>query len=95
MRVLVHHVIDPVGDHLALTRSAEVVVEGLHGLGGEGRASAVKIPEQLLLLRVDGDHRIASRLILAPQARDVFELGIAIGVVAHRLLLAAPCGGPV
>ena len=45
VRVMVHHVIDPMGNHLPLTRRAKVVVEGFHGLGGKGRASPVKIPQ--------------------------------------------------
>ncbi len=45
VRVLVHQVIDPVGNQLPLARGAKVVVEGFHGLGGEGRASTVKIPQ--------------------------------------------------
>ena len=85
--VIVHHVIDPVRDQLPLARRAKIVVEGFHGLGGKGRPGPVKIPQEFLLFRVDGNHRIASRLILAPQACNVFELRIAVGVVAHCLFL--------
>jgi hypothetical protein len=53
VRVMVHHVIDPMGNQLPLARGAEVVVEGFHGLGGEGRAGTVKIPQSFLLFRVD------------------------------------------
>jgi hypothetical protein len=42
---MMYHVIDPVGNQLPLTRGAEVVVEGFHGLGGERRAGPVKIPQ--------------------------------------------------
>jgi len=41
--VLVHHIIDPVGNQLPLARRAEIVVEGFYRLGGEGRARTVKI----------------------------------------------------
>ena len=62
-------------------------VERFHGLGREGCAGTVKIPQQFLLFRVDRNHGIAGRLVLAPQARDVFELGVAVGMVTHRLFL--------
>jgi hypothetical protein len=87
VRVMVHHIIDPVGHQLPLARRAEIMVEGFHSLGGEGCTSAVKVPESFLLFRVDRNHRIASGLILAPQARDVVEWRVAVGMVAHRLFL--------
>jgi hypothetical protein len=45
VRVVVHHVIDPVRDQFPLARGTKIVVEGFHGLGGEGRAAPVKIPQ--------------------------------------------------
>ena len=43
-----------------------VVLEGFDGLVGAGRASTVKMPQSCLLFRSDGNHRLASGLILAP-----------------------------
>ncbi len=53
VRVVVHHVIDSMGNQLPLARGAEIVIESFHRLGGEGRASTVKIPQSFLLFRVD------------------------------------------
>jgi hypothetical protein len=82
-------VIDAVRDQLALACAGEVMVEGLDGLLREGHAGTMEITEQFLLLRVNADHGIARRCVLLPQLRDVFELRIAIGMMAHRLLLAS------
>jgi hypothetical protein len=87
VRVVVHHVIDPVRNQFPLARGTTIVVEGFHGLSGEGRAAPVKMPQSFFLFRVDRNHRITGGLILAPQARDVFELCVAVRVVAHRLFL--------
>ena len=64
VRVLVHHGIDPVGNQFSLARRAEVVVERFNGLRGEGRASPVNIPQQFFLFCLEGNHRIAGRLVL-------------------------------
>ena len=86
--VLASQVVDAVRDQLAVARAAEVVVEGLDGLLGIGLAGAVEIPQQFLLFRVDADHGVARGLVLLPQPRDVLELGVAVGMVSHRFLLA-------
>ena len=52
VRVMVHHVIDPMVVDLPLTRRAKVVVEGFQYSGGKGRASPVKIPQRFFLCRV-------------------------------------------
>ena len=44
VRVIVHEVIDPMGNQFPLACGAKIVVEGFHGLRGKGRASTVKIP---------------------------------------------------
>ena len=87
VRGMVPHVIPPVGNQLPLTRGAESVVEGFHRLGGAGGAGTVTVPQSFLLFRVDRNHRIASRRILAPQARDGVAWRVAVRMVAHRLLL--------
>ena len=88
MRMIVPQVIDAVGDQLALACRAKIMVKGFDGLGGEGRASTVKVPQQLLLFRLDRNHRIARRFLRVSQADNVFELRVAIGMVTHRLFLA-------
>jgi hypothetical protein len=50
-------------------------------------ALAVEIPEQLLLLGIDADHRRPGLQRLLLQAGDLLELCVAIPVPAHRLLL--------
>ena len=54
---MVHQVIDAVGDQLSLACRAKIMVKGFDGLDGEGRASPVKVPQQFLLFRIDGNHR--------------------------------------
>ena len=76
-------------NQLALARRAKVVIERFDGFGREGRASPMKIAQQFLLFRIDGNHRIASSLILASYPRNVFKLGVAVGMMAHRFFL--PC----
>ena len=66
VRMMIHEVIEPVRNQFPLTRRAKIVVKGFHGLSSKGRASPVKIPQQFLLFRIDGNHRIAGRLVLAP-----------------------------
>jgi hypothetical protein len=58
VRLMVHHVIDTVRNQLALACRAKIMVKGFDGLGGEGRASPVKVPQQLLLFRIDRNHRL-------------------------------------
>jgi hypothetical protein len=82
-----HDVIDPMGQQLAVARGAAVVLERCDGLGGEGRANTVHIPEPCLLLRGDGQHGIASHRVLAPSACHVVKLGVALRMMAHRLFL--------
>ena len=84
MRLMVHQVIDAVGDQLSLACRPKIMVKGFHRLGGEGRASPVKVPQPFLLFRVDRNHRIARRFIRASQAGAVFELRVAIGMLSKR-----------
>lgn len=42
----------------------------------------VEVPDHFLLLGIDGDHRIASRLILCRPCRNVAELRVAIRLLA-------------
>ena len=93
VRVMVHHVIDAVGNQLPLASRAKIVVKGFYGLRSEGRASPVKIPQEFLLFCIDRNHRITGRLVLAPQTRNVLKLRVAVGMMAHGLFLprrAAP-----
>src|SRR5262249_10283489 len=53
VRVLVHEVINPVRNQLALARRAKVVIEGFDGFGCEGCASPMKIAQQFRLLSRD------------------------------------------
>ncbi|MBM3982447.1 MAG: hypothetical protein FJ304_19695 [Planctomycetes bacterium] len=82
------HVEHAVRDHLVRPDLREIVVERLDRLCREGRARPVEVAQQFLLLGIDADHRIARRLILSPVFRDGLELGVAVGVMSHRLLLA-------
>ncbi len=72
------------GTKLHVSRAnPKIVVKGFHRLDGEGRARTMKIPQEFLLFRVDRNHRITSRLVLAPQTRNVLKLRVAVGMVAH------------
>ena len=86
---LTGHVVNPVRDQRALAERAEIVVEGFFRMLRECRAGPVKIAQKLLLLGVDADHRIARLSIRLPQCSDVFELGVAVRMVAHAFLLAS------
>src|SRR5208337_1178453 len=44
-------------------------------------AAVLEIADQFFLLGVDGDHRIAGRLVLCGHAGDVVELGITISML--------------
>ena len=57
VRVLVQQIIDAVGNQFPLAGGAKIVVKGFHRLGGEGRASTVKIPQQFR--DCSGDSEIA------------------------------------
>jgi hypothetical protein len=63
------------------------VIEGFGRLRGIAVTGTVIIPQQFLLFRVDADDRVARVLILTPQPRDVLELRVAVGMMAHRFLL--------
>src|SRR5262249_56082408 len=94
VRLMVHHVIDPVRNQLALPCRAKVVIERFDGLGGEGRPYTVKVPKQLLLFRIDRNHRIAGRFILASQAGAGFKFCVASGGMTPRLFLSRPSAAP-
>ena len=80
---VVGEVVDPVGDGLAVGQVGEVVGGHLLGcadrlplLPGLGEAS-----DQLLLLGVHADHRVATVQVLPGQRVDIAELGVAVGVL--------------
>ena len=82
-RFVARHVVDAVRDRLARRLAREVV--HLHVLRRLRRlplpAGVLEFPDQFLLLRVDGDHRLA--LLQEGRGRrvDVLELGVAIGML--------------
>ena len=82
------HVVDPVRDHRARSHAAEVVVVDLDRPLRLDRPVAVEVADQLLLLRVDADHRQAGRQVLPLEPGDVLELGVAVRMARpHRPLL--------
>src|SRR3972149_4163828 len=72
----------PCGGRFSLPPLLETLSDGFAGLAG-----AVKIPQQFLLFRVDADHGVARSLLFLPQACNVLELRVAVGMVSHRFLL--------
>jgi len=50
-------------------------------------AVAVKIAEHLFLLGIHGEHRLSGGEVRGLQCRDVFKLGIALGMLFERFLL--------
>ena len=64
-----------------------------HGFGGAGRllfaAGILEIPDQFLLPRVDGDHRLPATEKRYGGSADVLELRVAIRV--RGLLQTLPC----
>jgi hypothetical protein len=92
-------VVDAIGHGLALGGDEEVVYP--HGFGLARRAprppGILEITDQLLLLRIDRDHRLARGLELTDLRDDVAELGVPVRVRRSfaRLavgLQAVPCG---
>src|SRR6266481_3493813 len=51
-------------------------------------AAVLEVPDQFLLLGVDGNHRVAGGLVLRGRARDMIELGVAIRMLAALAGLA-------
>lgn len=77
-RVVGVDVVDPVGDRFGYLGVGEVVHLDLVGLaGGLVFAAAVGlVAHELLLLRVDADHRVTRRQVLAGEGVDVAELAV-------------------
>src|SRR5688572_16782647 len=76
-------IVDAVGDRLAHGIAWEVVY--VHQLGLAGRlpltAAVLEVADQLLLLRVDGNHGHAALDAALCLGIDMLELGVAIGVL--------------
>ena len=94
-RLMVHPVIAPVRHQLAWAGRAKSMVQGCAGRGGAGRASTVQVPQPLLLLRIDRNHRIARRFRRASQADEVCAWRVAIGMGPQGLLLARRAAAPL
>ena len=84
------HVVDAVGHHLAELLVLEVV--HLHApriaLGTIVASAVLVVADQLLLLGVDGDDRLARRLRREHLGVDVLELGVAVGMPGAFVRLA-------
>jgi hypothetical protein len=76
-------VVDPVRNGLEERIVDEVV--HVHGLGLALRlpfsSAVLELPDELLLLAIDGDHRLSSTLHPQCLVRDVLELGVSIRVI--------------
>ena len=87
------HVIDAIGNRLACRILGKVVDHGFLGvpLRLPLAPRVLDIPDQLLLLRVDRDHRLSALEKLIRLRIDMFELCVAVrvrrpfGALAHRL----------
>src|SRR6266852_4822940 len=77
-------IVDAIGNRLAVERDHEVV--HAHGfgltLGTQFTAGVLEVADQLLLLGIDRDSRLAGALKAPDAGVDVLELRIAIGMVA-------------
>ncbi len=92
--MVVSGVVDAVRDQgLPSPAAAGTVVERLNGLFRVGLLREYENLPNCSSFRIDADHRVARGLILPPQPSDVLELGIAIGMMPHRLF--EPCDGRV
>jgi len=83
-------VVDPLGDRLAQDLVLEVLGPDLLRMAPPMPLppGIAEIPDQLLLLGIDRDDRLALRLEGAHLAGDILELGVTIRVVAALLGLA-------
>src|SRR4051812_1858406 len=77
-------IIDAVGRDLAEIRIKEIIDANVLGfsLGLPFLAAVLEIADQFLLLGVDGNHWIASRLVLRRLASDMGELGVPVRMLA-------------
>ncbi len=82
------HVIDAVGNNLAVGGDGKVVIERVHLSIGSCCTGPVDIAQQLLLLGVNADDRQIPHGVMLAELRDPFELGIAIRRVADGQILA-------
>ena len=84
--------VDAVGDRLAQLLVHEVVDADLFGLaaGALLPSAVLEISDQLLLLGVNRDHRLAAPLERLDRGVDVLELGIPVWVAAASLVLRLP-----
>src|SRR5262249_23039803 len=67
----------------------EIVVQHLTALSPPAPAGILELAHQLLLLRIDADHRKSQRPIPVPQPRQVAKLSVPILVMRARFALAA------
>ena len=75
-------VVDAVGRRLAQLGEGEIVHPNRFGLalGAQLTAAVLEVSDELFLLRVDRDRRLAGGLAGFHPRVDVFELGVAVGV---------------
>src|SRR3954447_1502710 len=77
-------IIDAVGRDLAEIRIKEIIDANVLGftVGLPFLAAVLEIADQFLLLGIDRNHRIASRLVLRRLASDMGELGVPVRMLA-------------
>src|SRR4051812_6157564 len=77
-------IVDAVGRDLAEVRIKEIIDANFLGLslGLPFLAAVLESADQFLLLGVDRNHRIASRLVLRRPASDMVELGVPVRMLA-------------
>jgi hypothetical protein len=77
------NIIDAIGRHLARCGVDKVMDANLLGLpyGLPFLPAIFAVPDQLLLLGVDRNHRVSARLVLGDHVGDVAELCVAVGVL--------------
>lgn len=80
------NVVDAMGNHLAVAETGEVMVVDDRWLDAVGDTFAIEIPQHFLLFCVHANDRLACIEILLLHFSNVFKLGIAIGMLADRLL---------
>ena len=80
-------IVNAMRDDFAVRSTGEIVIVDNRRLDAVRHTVTVKIPEQFLLFRVNADDGTSRFEVLLFELGDLFELGIAVGMLSHGAIL--------
>ena len=80
-------IVNAMRDDFAVRSAGEIVIVDNRRLDAVRHTVTVKIPEQFLLFRVNADDGTSRFEVLLFELGDLFELGIAVGMLSHGAIL--------